>query len=81
LPKEGSMFERFDRAVRCDQDHLFTTIWVPLASLKAARLGPRRRFERCPVGHHWSVVTPLDPESADAADLERAAAVHDVRIP
>ncbi|MHB8293766.1 MAG: hypothetical protein ACYDH5_03920 [Acidimicrobiales bacterium] len=74
------MFERFDRAVRCREGHLFTTIWVPFGSLKAARFG-RRRFERCPVGHHWSMVTPLDPHTAAAADLEQAAAVHDVRIP
>jgi len=74
------MFERFDRPVRCKSGHLFTTIWIPLASLKAARLGGRR-FQRCPVGHHWTTVTPLDPAVAKPADLEAAAAVHDIRIP
>jgi hypothetical protein len=29
------MFERFDTPVRCSAGHLFTTIWVPLGSLKA----------------------------------------------
>jgi hypothetical protein len=74
------MFKRFDRPVRCSAGHLFTTIWIPLVSLKAARLGGRR-FQRCPVGHHWAVVTPLDPSLADPADLEAAAAVHDIHIP
>jgi hypothetical protein len=74
------MFERFERPVRCSRGHLFTTIWIPLGSLKAVRLGGRR-YQRCPVGHHWSIVVPLDAASADPADLQAAAAVHDVRIP
>jgi hypothetical protein len=74
------MFERFDRPVRCSAGHLFTTIWIPLASLKAARFGGRR-FQRCPVGGHWAMVTPLDPAAADPADLQAAKAVHDIRIP
>jgi hypothetical protein len=74
------MFERFDQPVRCKAGHLFTTIWVPLASLKAVRLGDRR-FQHCPVGHHWTTVFPLDRSTADQADLARAAAVHDVRVP
>jgi hypothetical protein len=74
------MFESFERPVRCSQGHLFTTIWVPLGSLKAVRLGGRR-YQRCPVGHHWAMVVPLDPNTADPADLEKAAAVHDARIP
>lgn len=74
------MFERFDRPVRCKGDHLFTTIWIPLGSLKAVRLG-NRRFQRCPVGHHWSMVFPLDQDAADPGDLAAAAAVHDIRIP
>lgn len=73
------MFERFDRPVRCRDGHLFTTIWVPLASLKAVRLGDRR-YQRCPVGRHWSIVRPLAAGAADA-DLAAAAAVHDARIP
>lgn len=74
------MFQRFDRPVRCRQGHVFTTIWIPFGSLKAARLG-RRRFQRCPVGHHWSVVEPLDAGSTDPEELRRAASVHDARIP
>jgi len=74
------MFERFDRPVRCTAGHLFTTIWIPAVSLKAARLGGRR-WQRCPVGHHWAVVAPLDRDTADPADLQAAAAMHDIRIP
>jgi hypothetical protein len=75
-----NMLKRFDRPVRCRAGHLFTTIWIPLASLKAIRLGGRR-FQRCPVGHHWTMVIPLDQTSARSADFETAAALHDVRIP
>jgi hypothetical protein len=74
------MFERFDRPVRCSAGHLFTTIWIPLGSVKAVRLGPVR-VQRCPVGHHWARVRRLDPARADAADLAAAAVVHDLRIP
>ena len=74
------MFERYDTPVRCEHGHLFTTIWVPLGSLKAVRLG-NRRYQRCPVGRHWAMVYPLDRDSADAADLQAAASVHDTRIP
>jgi hypothetical protein len=66
--------------VRCEKGHLFTTIWVPFASLKAARLADRR-FQHCPVGHHWSTVEPLDPGTASPADLRLAAERHDLRIP
>jgi hypothetical protein len=72
--------ERFDRPVRCKEGHLFTTIWIPLASLKAIRLG-RRRFQYCPVGHHWSMVVPMSQTSTADADLRAAAALHDLRIP
>ena len=75
-----NMFERFDRPVRCAAGHVFTTIWMPFASLKAIRLG-RRRFQHCPVGHHWSMVVPLDRMSTGGAELRAAAALHDVRIP
>jgi hypothetical protein len=74
------VFERFDRPVRCKDDHLFTTIWVPMASLKAVRLGTSR-FQHCPVGRHWTTVVPLDPKTASPSELQEAAAVHDSRIP
>jgi hypothetical protein len=74
------MANRFDTIVRCSKGHLFTTIWAPLASFKAVRLG-QRRWQRCPVGHHWSMVTRVDPAELEPSEREAAAAVHDIRIP
>jgi hypothetical protein len=74
------MFARFERPVRCKDGHLFTTIWVPLGSLKALRLGGVR-YQRCPVGDHWSTVRRLDVASADPAELAAAGEVHDLRLP
>jgi len=76
------MFERFETPVRCSAGHLFTTIWVPLGSVKAVRLG-WTRWQYCPVGHHWATVSRLDEaDRAPTADeLATAALVHDVRIP
>ena len=75
------MLEGFDVPVRCSTGHLFTTIWVPLVSLKAARLG-WKRYQYCPVGRHWATVTRLDWGAAPSdADLAEAALVHDIRIP
>jgi len=74
------MFERFERPVRCRAGHLFTTIWIPLGSLKAARLGGRR-YQYCPVGRHWTTVSPLDRTKASRRELKAAASVHDIRIP
>ena len=44
--------------VRCRDGHTFTTTWIPGFSLTSVRLGPWR-VQRCPVGHHWSIVTPI----------------------
>jgi hypothetical protein len=66
--------------VRCRQGHLFTTLWIPAASVKSLRLGPWR-VQHCPVGHHWTIVTPVK-ESSLSEDERRAAAEHrDVRLP
>jgi hypothetical protein len=66
--------------VRCRQDHLFTTIWIPAVSVKALRLG-WWRGQHCPVGGHWTIVTPVD--AATLSDDERIAAsqCRDIRIP
>jgi hypothetical protein len=84
------MFESFDTPVRCSAGHLFTTIWVPLASIKAVRLGDTR-YQYCPVGHHWATVTRLDDvgagnhgsgnPAATEAELAQAALVHDIHVP
>lgn len=66
--------------VRCRKGHLFTTIWLPGASVKALRLG-WWRFQRCPVGKHWSVVTPVR-ESDLGPNEKRTASEHkDIRLP
>ncbi len=69
-----------DVIVRCQAGHLFTTTWIPFASLKAVRLGPVR-FQYCPIGRHLTFVTPV-PDS-DLTDAERRAARqhHDTPVP
>jgi hypothetical protein len=74
------MFERFDTVVRCSKGHLFTTIWIWGGSLKAVRLGVGR-YQRCPVGRHWSLVRRVNVAELTPPEREAAAAVHDVRIP
>jgi len=69
-----------DTIVRCGAGHLFTTIWVPLASLKAIRLG-WWRFQRCPVGNHWTLVHPVKESELTPQELASARAARDVRIP
>lgn len=70
---------RFDRIVRCDRGHFYTTIWVPLASFKAFRFG-WRRWQRCPLGH-WGWAEPVDPTTLAPDELAQAQTTHDVRIP
>ena len=63
-------------AVRCSKGHLFRTTWIEGGSLKAIRLGPVRRFQRCPVGRHWALVRPVkekDLTDADRRALDQAA--------
>ena len=66
--------------VRCREGHLFTTIWIPGASLKALRLG-WARLQYCPVGRHWSLVTPVRVADLTEAERQAAAAHHDIRVP
>jgi hypothetical protein len=66
--------------VRCRKGHLFTTIWIPGASIKALRLG-WWRFQRCPVGAHWSIVTPVRQIDLSDRELEFAYQHRDVRVP
>jgi hypothetical protein len=44
--------------VRCRQGHEFTTLWIPGVKLTAIDLGIAR-IQHCPVGDHWSLVTPV----------------------
>jgi hypothetical protein len=66
--------------VRCRRGHLFTTIWIPGISFKSLRLG-WWRYQRCPVGKHWSIVTPV--RERDLTETNRRVALdhRDIRIP
>jgi hypothetical protein len=66
--------------VRCRDGHLFTTLWVPGASLKAVRFAGWR-LQRCPVGHHWSVVTPVRRSDLSKQQERAASEIKDIRIP
>ena len=66
--------------VRCRRGHLFTTLWIPGASVKAIRLGVWR-LQRCPVGGHWSLVTPVKTSDLSRRERRRASRRHDVRVP
>jgi hypothetical protein len=66
--------------VRCREGHLFTTIWIPGASVKSLRLGPRR-FQYCPVGHHWSLVTLVRESDLSGRERRSARSHTDIRIP
>ena len=66
--------------VRCQRDHLFTTIWLPGVSLKSLKLG-WWRFQHCPVGHHWSLVTPVKEADLTEEDRRVASQNKDIRIP
>jgi hypothetical protein len=66
--------------VRCRKGHLFTTIWIPGASVKALRLG-WVRLQRCPVGRHWSFVIPVKESRLSEQERREAHEHHDVRVP
>ena len=66
--------------VRCDQEHLFTTIWIPFVSFKAIRLGPLR-FQHCPVGRHWAFVKWVDETKLTSAEREFAFNHPDSLVP
>ena len=67
--------------VRCSKGHLFTTTWIEGGSLKAVRLGAYTRYQRCPVGPHWSIVVPVRDASLSKKDLRRAHETLDARVP
>jgi hypothetical protein len=73
-------FLAVDTVVRCRRGHLYTTMWVPGGSLKALRLG-WWRYQRCPVGGHWAMVTPARVSELTDEQRRVAATVHDLRIP
>jgi hypothetical protein len=66
--------------VRCRSGHLFTTLWIPGGSLKAVRLG-WWRLQRCPVGGHWSLVTPAQVSDLTEEERHLASERRDLRVP
>ncbi|HVB06366.1 MAG TPA: hypothetical protein VNF07_09020 [Acidimicrobiales bacterium] len=66
--------------VRCRRGHLFTTVWFPGATVKSLDL-VIARLQRCPVGGHLSLVTPVRERELSDAERTAAHAVHDLRLP
>jgi hypothetical protein len=60
-------------AVRCSKGHLFRTTWIEGGSLKAIRLGPYTRYQRCPVGKHWAIVHPIKEQDLTNEDRRALA--------
>ncbi len=54
--------------------------WVPGASLKSLRFG-WWRFQHCPVGNHWSLVTPVKESDLTEEEKRIDRAEEDIRIP
>ncbi|MEV0845475.1 hypothetical protein AB0J21_06220 [Streptomyces sp. NPDC049954] len=65
--------------VRCSAGHLFTATWLPMIGLRSLRVSPHRRYARCPVERHWSMVTKTDPATLSEAELTEAQA-HDAGL-
>jgi hypothetical protein len=66
--------------VRCRRGHLFTTLWLPGVSVTSLRLG-WWRLQRCPVGGHWSLVTPVRRSDLTEDEIRTAAETRDLRLP
>jgi hypothetical protein len=69
----------YERIVRCRAGHLFASTVVPGASIKSVRLW-NTRFQRCPVGRHWTLVRPVDEATLTPAERNAARSVHDARV-
>jgi hypothetical protein len=55
--------------VRCSKGQLFKTSWIEARSLRAVRLRPSRRYQRCPVGERWAIARPV--KDAEAKEHDR----------
>ena len=66
--------------VRCRSGHLFRTIWVPGVSIKSIRLG-WYRVQFCPVGRHWTLVSPVKDDEGDVDGPHLSLVPDDIAIP
>ncbi|WP_299570071.1 hypothetical protein [uncultured Williamsia sp.] len=66
--------------VRCQSGALYSSIWIPMVSFKAARLGTSR-FQRCPVHKRWERARPVDPSTLTADERAAAERIEDIGIP
>lgn len=70
----------WNTVVRCRQGHLFSTVWIPGASVKSLRLGPWRA-QWCPVGGHVDLVHPVKETDLTVDERALALAHHDIAVP
>lgn len=66
--------------VRCRRGHLFTTLWISGVSVKSIRF-LWWRVQRCPVGGHWSIVTPVHESDLSWVERRSARSRHDIPLP
>jgi hypothetical protein len=78
--RRGYAGDATHRIVRCSQGHVFTMIWLPGVSFKSIRLGGAR-YQRCPVGSHWSLVRPVREDELTDEDRRSAWEHRDTGIP
>ena len=60
-------------AVRCVARHVFTTAWAPAGAVRPGQI----RLRYCPVGEHWTLVTPVRREDLTLAEQWSARHYHD----
>jgi hypothetical protein len=77
--RQGYSFGK-DTLVRCRRGDLFTTVWIPGASVKSLKLG-FWRLQWCPVGRHFDLVRPVKGTDLTAAERSFALAHHDTPVP
>lgn len=65
--------------VRCRAGHLFNTLWVPGVSLKSVRLG-WFRYQYCPVGRHWTLVSPVNETTLSDSEHDIARSLRDISL-
>lgn len=66
--------------VRCHKGHLFTTLWISGVSVKSLRF-LWWRVQRCPVGRHWALVTPVHEAELSWGERRAAQKHRDILLP